>query len=153
MHQNPIYLIARYTPVGVLLALVWGCFSVPVHAQSPQVEDLIAPIRAQVASEDEPFSILIFITLKPGEEGAFERTFAPVIAATRQEPGNIEFQLSQHPTESNVYFLYERWENLTAVEQHMGLPHMTEFWPVYLPMLARMPEFEIYMARELTASR
>ncbi len=45
--------------------------------------------------------------------------------------------------------LYERWASLADVEAHMGLPHMAAFWPVYFPMLARTPEFEVLMVHDL----
>ena len=122
----------------------------PAHAQeTPSVEDLIAPIRAQVANPDQPFDLFIEITLIPGQEIAFEEAFGPRIAATRKEPGNLLFELSVHPTQPNVYILHERWENLAAVERHMGLGHMASFWPLYLPMIARVPSFEVYETREL----
>lgn len=115
----------------------------------PTTEDLIAPIRAQLADPNAPFDIFIKITLIPGQEQAFEEAFASRMAATRAEPGNRMFELSVHPTMSNVYLLHERWENLAAVEAHMELDHMKTFWPIYFPMIARIPEFEIYATRDL----
>lgn len=124
-----------------------------VSAQElPTTEDLISPIRAQVSDPERPFDIFIKITLIPGQEQAFEGVFASRMAATRAEPGNLLFELSVHPHISNVYMLHERWANLEAVERHMELDHMKTFWPIYLPMVARVPEFEIYTTRELVAA-
>lgn len=114
-----------------------------------EADDLAAPIRNQVSDPNEPFSVLIDITIIPGMEADFEREFGPVITEVRKEPGNIEFQLSRHPTESNVYFLYERWENLEVLEKHMTTPHMRQFWPKYFPMIARVPNISVYMQRDL----
>lgn len=118
----------------------------------PTVQDLIGPIQARVSDPAQPFDIFIDITIKPGQEAAFERAFAPVVAATRREPGNLAFQLTRDPTQPNVYLHHERWRSLADVERHMGTPHMQAFWPVYLPMLARKPEFKITMTRELTVA-
>ncbi|XWN33635.1 MAG: antibiotic biosynthesis monooxygenase family protein [Devosia sp.] len=115
----------------------------------PSVDDLIAPIRAMVRDPDKAFDIFIKITLIPGQEEAFENAFASRMAATREEPGNILFELSRHPDMANVYMLHERWASLAAVERHMSLPHMASFWPIYFPMIARVPEFEIYATRDL----
>jgi len=65
-------------------------------AQEVDPDVLSDPIVSQVSDPDKPFSVLIDITLIPGKEKEFEREFGPVIAEVRKEPGNIEFQLSQH---------------------------------------------------------
>ena len=119
------------------------------NAQEIDPSVLSAPIVNQVPDPDKPFSVLIDITLIPGREAAFEREFAPVIAEVRKEPGNIEFQLSRHPEEPNVYFLYERWENVEVLKKHMNTPHMSQFWPKYFPMIARIPTIRVYMERDL----
>lgn len=133
-----------------------GIINMPAHSETaleiPTVEDLIAPIRKAVREPDQPFDIFIEITLIPGKESAFEAAFASRMARTREEPGNLLFALSVHPDIPNVYMLHERWENLAAVEAHMGLSHMRSFWPVYLPMIARVPEFAIYASRDLAAT-
>jgi quinol monooxygenase YgiN len=105
-----------------------------------------------VSNPNQPFDIFIDITIKPGLEADFERAFAPAVTATRQEPGNLEFQLTRDPQQPNVYIHHERWKTLADVEQHMGTQHMQAFWPLYLPMLARTPEFKIAMTRELSAA-
>lgn len=133
-----------------LSTLVLGPLLMNAHAQDgPTTEDLIAPIRAQVADPAKPFDIFIKITLIPGQEDAFEEAFVSRMTTTREEPGNILFELSVHPQMPNVYMLHERWENLAAVERHMGLEHMQTFWPLYFPMIARVPEFEIHTTRDL----
>lgn len=118
-------------------------------ASPPTTEDLIAPIRAEIVDPDQPFDVFIKITLIPGQEAAFEEAFAPRMAATRAEPGNLLFELSVHPTMPNVYILHERWSDLAAIEAHMETEHMASFWPLYFPMIARVPEFEVYATRDL----
>lgn len=119
------------------------------QAAVPTVQDLIGPIQARVSNPNQPFDIFIDITIKPGMEDEFECVFAPAVAATRPEPGNLAFQLTRDPKQPNVYLHHERWRTLADLERHMGTPHMQAFWPVYLPMLARTPEFKITMTRDL----
>ena len=119
------------------------------QAQEVNPDLLSAPIVEQVLEPNKPFSVLIDITLIPGQEADFEKAFAPVIAEVRKEPGNIEFQLSQHPAEKNVYFLYERWKNVKVLKEHMSTPHMSQFWPKYFPMIARIPTIRVYMERDM----
>ncbi|MEO1098228.1 MAG: putative quinol monooxygenase [Bacteroidota bacterium] len=118
-------------------------------AQEVNADVLSDPIVSQVSDPNKPFSVLIDITLIPGQEVEFERLFAPVIAEVRKEPGNIEFQLSRHPEEPNVYFLYERWKNVEVLKAHMTTPHMSQFWPKYFPMIARIPNIRVFMERDL----
>ncbi|MGD1843716.1 MAG: putative quinol monooxygenase [Thermonemataceae bacterium] len=132
----------------VLLTLL-SLFSMETNAQKVDPNVLSAPIVNQVTDPDKPFSVLIDITLIPGQEAAFEKEFAPVIAAVRKEPGNVAFQLSRHPEEPNVYFLYERWKNIEVLKAHMTTPHMSQFWPKYFPMLAKIPTIRVYMVNDL----
>lgn len=119
------------------------------NAQEVDPNVLSDPIVSQVSDPTKPFSVLIDITLIPGKEEEFEKEFGPVIAEVRKESGNIEFQLSQHPDEPNVYFLYERWKNVEVLKQHMQTPHMSQFWPKYFPMIAKIPTIRVYMERDL----
>ena len=119
------------------------------QAQEVNPNVLSAPIVEQVSDPNQPFSVLIDITLIPGKEEAFEKAFGSVIAAVRKEPGNIEFQLSQHPEEPNVYFLYERWKNIEVLKEHMSTPHMRKFWPDYFQMIARIPTIRVFMEKDL----
>ena len=118
-------------------------------AQEVDANVLSDPIVSQISDPNKPFSVLIDITLIPGKENEFEREFGPVIAEVRKEPGNIEFQLSQHPQEPNVYFLYERWKNVEVLKEHMVTPHMSQFWPKYFPMIAKIPTIRVYMEKDL----
>ncbi|MEL7005485.1 MAG: putative quinol monooxygenase [Bacteroidota bacterium] len=120
-----------------------------VKAQEIDPNILSDPIVNQVSDPNQPFSVLIDITLIPGMEEEFEKEFRSVIAEVRKEPGNIEFQLSQHPNESNVYFLYERWQNVEVLKQHMTTVHMSQFWPKYFPMIAKVPTIRVYMEKDL----
>lgn len=139
--------------IHAVFAVVFGVFAMshPAHGEEvgPTTEDLIAPIRAQLVDPDQPFDIFIKITLIPGQERAFEEAFASRMAATRAEPGNELFELSVHPSMPNVYMLHERWRDLASVEAHMEEEHMRTFWPLYFPMIARVPEFEVYATRDL----
>ncbi|MCG8388271.1 MAG: antibiotic biosynthesis monooxygenase [Cytophagales bacterium] len=136
---------------GVISALLLMTLVSPGESNAQEIDPgvLSEPIVSQVSDPSQPFSVLIDITLIPGQEAAFEKAFAPVIAEVRKEPGNIEFQLSRHPEEPNVYFLYERWKNVQVLKEHMVTPHMSQFWPQYFPMIARIPTIRVYMERDL----
>ena len=140
-------------PLILRLALTIYCLTIFLRMESNAQEIdpnvLSAPIVEQVSDPYKPFSVLIDITLIPGKEAEFEKAFASVIAEVRKEPGNIEFQLSRHPKEPNVYFLYERWKNIEVLKAHMETAHMSAFWPKYFPMIARIPTIRVYMERDL----
>lgn len=142
--KNSKWSLAR---LPIFLSLI--LFVMETQAQDVNPDLLSAPIVEQVSDPNKPFSVLIDITLIPGQENEFERLFGPVIAEVRKEPGNIEFQLSRHPEESNVYFLYERWENVEVLKAHMTTSHMSQFWPKYFPMIARIPDIRVFMERDL----
>lgn len=134
----------------VTLVALFLITSTSVQSQEkPKVDDLVAPIKAQVSSPTEPFSLQINFTIIPDKENEFEKEFAQAIRETRKEKGNGAFLLSRHPREKNVYFLYERWANLSAVEKHMGTKHMMNFWPKFFKMIAHVPRIETFMVHDL----
>jgi quinol monooxygenase YgiN len=135
---------------GAAIVLAQGVSALQAQAPGvPTVQELIAPIQAAVTDPNKPFDLFIDLKIKSGMEEAFERAFAPAVAATRHEPGNLDFTLTRHPTERGRYMLHERWVRLADVESHMGTPHMQAFWPIFLPMVERPPAIQTYMTAEL----
>ena len=51
-------------------------------------------------------------------------------AATRSEPGNVEYRFSSVPDDPTLFMIFEEWESEDAVTAHFGTPHMLEFLAV-----------------------
>jgi len=46
---------------------------------------------------------------------------------TRQEPGNLQFELWQHKHDSTAFVLVERYENQSALDAHLASQHFTRW--------------------------
>lgn len=65
-------------------------------------------------------------------------------AITRQETGNITFEVLQHQTKPENFTLWECWDDDKALEKHFTLPHtlayLSEEWTkvIYVERLQMM---------------
>lgn len=67
------------------------------------------------------------LRLKPGEHPAFMHAAANLIAATRQEPGCISYDLQRSITDPQVFVFLERWNSRDSMEIHMRSEHLAAF--------------------------
>ena len=66
-------------------------------------------------------------TLKDGAAEAFADAAAPMLAASRDEPGCIEYRYSFDVEDPQTVVFFEAWETEAALMAHLGTPHMAEF--------------------------
>ncbi len=52
---------------------------------------------------------------------------AALTAATRAEPGNLDYSFSSVLGEPGRLVITERWEDQAAIDSHMTAPHFVEF--------------------------
>jgi len=48
-------------------------------------------------------------------------------AATRAEPGCVDYRFSADLVDPTVFYLFEHWESAEALQRHFETPHMAEF--------------------------
>ena len=63
------------------------------------------------------------LTIKPGSLPDFIDAAKACIAATRQEPGCISYDLHQSQTDENTLVFVERWESQEDLDGHFKAPH------------------------------
>lgn len=66
---------------------------------------------------------LVRIRVKPGHRDAFIEAFRGNCEGTRQEPGNLRFDLLCDPDDENSFSVYEIFESEAALEIHRGTAH------------------------------
>lgn len=67
------------------------------------------------------------ITTADGGRDAFLAAVAPMVAATRQEPGCREYAFSPDPDDDNRLLLYELWDDQDALDGHFASEHMAQW--------------------------
>ena len=66
-------------------------------------------------------SVVATIKAKPGHEAEFESTAQELVAASRTEPGVLDYRLCR--LEPGTYVFVERYRDEAAVEEHRRSPH------------------------------
>jgi quinol monooxygenase YgiN len=72
-------------------------------------------------------SLVVTMTFKPEHEQDFLAVARNAIKSVReQEPGNLLYVLTKHPTEPHTYVWIERYADGTALEQHGKMPYIQD---------------------------
>lgn len=95
-----------------------------VAADDEKPNPIVAEVKANLKDVAKPFTMLVFIQVKEGSEEKFEAAFAKAIAGTRKEKGNLAYQLNRDVKKRGAYVVYERWNDLAALDAHMKTPHI-----------------------------
>ncbi|MCA1444389.1 antibiotic biosynthesis monooxygenase [Ensifer sp. IC4062] len=61
---------------------------------------------------------------------------APLIEATRKEPGCISYDLYRKPAEPDTLVFIENWTDRAAVDAHFAEPHLEAFQAAMADVLA-----------------
>ena len=67
------------------------------------------------------------ITIDPADVDRLRSAAAEMMAATREEAGNIEYVFSVSVADPGSVQIFEIWESAADLENHMTLPHMATF--------------------------
>jgi quinol monooxygenase YgiN len=127
------------TSAAVLAALLL----VAAPALGQELHPIAAQVKAELKDPARPFTMVVSLQVKKGDEAKFETAFARAIAATRKEKGCIAYDLNHDLKDPTRYFVYERWSNLSALEAHLRSAHITTLLADLKPLLAGNPEVKV----------
>lgn len=79
-----------------------------------------------------------------GEEGRVEEALRKMVAPTRAEPGNLDYQVFRDPGQPDVFVLFERYADADAFEAHRTSEHFgTWLSGQVLPALAERTRLDL----------
>jgi quinol monooxygenase YgiN len=107
----------RLTFTAVVLLIL----TVPATAQDKE-PDIIT--RLKKAKVDGPFTLVVVVQVKKGEEKTFLEAAKPCVAATRKEKGCIAYECHQDVEEPTRFVFYERWKSPEALAAHFKEEHL-----------------------------
>jgi quinol monooxygenase YgiN len=122
---------ARLPGGWLVAALLTAILAAPAFAQD---NPIVASVKSRLKDPDKPFTLIVQIKVKEGAGERFEAAFAKARRATRQEKGNLAYDLSRDTQDPSRYLVYERWKNLEALEAHLQTAYIKA-------LLAELPEF------------
>ena len=76
---------------------------------------------------DEKFTFLGQIKAKKGCGPAVRQILSSLIAKSRQEPGNIHYDLYQALDDDTAFLFHESWKNQKALDEHMQTDYVQAF--------------------------
>ena len=94
--------------------------------------------------------VVATLTIKPETRAEFIAAATACIAGTRQEPGNIAYDLHESVTDPAKMVFVEQWENAEALVPHRGMEHMKTFGRVAVKCMAAPPKIEIITPADVT---
>lgn len=72
-------------------------------------------------------TVVASMKAKPGKEAALREALEGLIAPTRAEEGNVNYDLHQGVQDSAVFYLYENWRSAEDLDAHLQTPPLTAF--------------------------
>lgn len=128
-----------FCSAGILFALT------PVgHSGGDKKNPIVEAAKANVSDPTKPFTLVVLVTVKEGQGQQFEKLFQPALKATRKEKGCIAYDLNRDLKEATKYYVYERWQSLAALEQHMETEHIKTLLAQIPDVLANPPDFKFF---------
>jgi quinol monooxygenase YgiN len=85
---------------------------------------------------------------KPGMHDQVEAVLAPMVPATRAEPGNRRYDLfkSVDAAGATLFYLIERYADDAAVAAHREAAHYLQYRAAILPLLVQPPQVQLLQA-------
>ncbi|MGJ3627977.1 putative quinol monooxygenase [Sphingomonas sp. MMS24-JH45] len=71
--------------------------------------------------------VIAFVSVKEGQEAAFEEAAATCVAASRAEAGVLHYDLWREAEGERRYVFNELYQDQAAVQAHMGSDHFKAF--------------------------
>jgi autoinducer 2-degrading protein len=113
-------------------------------------QDPVATIREKLKDPSQPFTLVVRFKTKPGQGDDFVKAFAAAVKGTRQEPGNLRYELNRDPAKPDEFLLYERWKDLPALEEHFKQPYLTKTLQAVTPLLAEPVSLTVMLPAEMS---
>jgi quinol monooxygenase YgiN len=69
------------------------------------------------------FVVIAQYRVRAGEEDTVEEALREMVAPTRAEPGNLDYQVFRDPADPALFVLVERYADAAAFEEHKASAH------------------------------
>lgn len=91
----------------------------------------------------EQYGFIVKAKTRPEKADAFHALFASFVAASRSEPGCIEYHMLRDKQDPTLFMFYEIWETKAHLDVHSALPHMAEFAERRMEFLEQDFDFQL----------
>lgn len=109
-----------------------------------QEHPVLRAAKDSLSDPNKPFTILVSFKVKEGQGPKFEAAVTKMAKETRKEKGNLAYEVSRI-AKGTDYAIYERWENLAALEAHLKTEHFKAAMAELDPLLGGGIEVRLYV--------
>jgi quinol monooxygenase YgiN len=127
----------------ILAACLVALSSSTSPAQEKKEPDIITRLKA-VKNLKGPFTLIVHLQVKMGEEKAMLDAAKPCIAATLKEKGCLAYELHQDLEDPTKFVFFERWKTVQALDDHLGAAHTKKLLGAVGKIAAGAPKFAVY---------
>lgn len=110
-----------------------------------QEHPIAAQVKASVKDPTKPFTMIVILKAKEGSGSKLEAAFAKAAKETRKEKGNRAYEMNRSAKDPTEYLVYERWQNLAALEAHLKTPYITALLTEAGGLLEGQPEIKVFL--------
>ena len=97
---------------------------------------------------DEKIVLIAHLKVKAESVEELKAAALKIVADSRNEAGNINYDIHQSVEDETLFFWHETWANKTALDEHFATPYFGEFFKVVEEIAAEPPQ--INLTRKIT---
>ena len=90
-----------------------------------------------------PLTVIAKFQAKPGMENAYKEHLLGMVAPSRAEAGNINYDVLQSNDDPAILFTYENWTGKDALDAHMETPYFKALSEVSKDMLTKPMDIDL----------
>lgn len=66
-----------------------------------------------------------------------------IVADSRNEAGNVNYDIHQSIEDENIFFWHETWANKAALDEHFDTKYFAEFFKTVMEIAAEPPQINL----------
>ena len=92
---------------------------------------------------DENIVLIARLKVKADKIEELKTAALAIVADSRNEAGNINYDIHQSIEDETVFFWHETWVNKAAIDEHFATPFFQEFFAVVGEVAAEPPQINL----------
>ncbi|MSU79275.1 MAG: antibiotic biosynthesis monooxygenase [Gemmataceae bacterium] len=133
-------MLIRIMPL-LILAMV---LIVPVSGQEKE-NSLFTEVKANLKDPTKRFTMIVSVKVKADAGAKLEAAFAKARVETLKEKGCLVYEMNRDAKAGGEYIVYERWQNLAALDFHLKAAHTQTLLTTIGDLLVGPPSVKVYI--------
>lgn len=92
---------------------------------------------------DEKIVLIARVKVKEDKIEELKSAALKIVADSRAEEGNINYDIHQSVEDETLFFWHETWKNKAAIDEHFETPFFKEFFEAVGGLVAEPPQINL----------